>query len=152
MPMKTSPATDRIIKRMKPGALTRDGFLGNDDRPLHEIIDADDEAVTRLGLTHAGIANRLEYLAEIGRKGYGTPMSYMKTYQITVEEVKGRIACPWGRCGTFPKGTIKIRNLNSDIEVQTTPLGIHMIRCHGFYQGRGAPYRLEPDVLRYTLW
>ncbi|HOX37654.1 MAG TPA: hypothetical protein PL033_06670 [Candidatus Brocadiia bacterium] len=150
--MKANPATDRIIRKMQPGVLTRDGFLGEDDRSLKELTDSDDFAVRKMELTHSGIANRIEYLAEVGRKGYGTPMLYMGAYEITVEEVKGRIACPWGRCGTFQKGTVKIHNVNTDMTIVTTPLGIHMIREHGFYQGKGSPYRLDPYTLRWTLW
>ncbi|NQT54365.1 hypothetical protein HQ576_20070, partial [bacterium] len=32
-----------------------------------------------------------------------------------------------------------------------TALSIHLIRAHGFYQGRGAPYRLEPTQLAELL-
>ncbi len=39
--MKTSPEERRIVERMAPGALCRDGFLGDDLRPVREILEAD---------------------------------------------------------------------------------------------------------------
>lgn len=39
--MKQTPALDQVQRRMRPGAITRDGLLGDDPRSLGEILDDD---------------------------------------------------------------------------------------------------------------
>ena len=39
--MKKSPNEMTLTERMAPGVLSKDGFLGDDDRPLDEIIERD---------------------------------------------------------------------------------------------------------------
>jgi len=46
--------------------ITLNGFLGGDERDLATIIDADNAAVRRLGLTHEQIAARMEELSKEG--------------------------------------------------------------------------------------
>ena len=40
--MKQTPTEDRILERMTRGVLSRGGFLGDDPRPLAEILDTDE--------------------------------------------------------------------------------------------------------------
>nr|HPQ81909.1 hypothetical protein [bacterium] len=51
--------------------------------------------------------------------------------------------CPWGD-GSFPKGAVEL-TLADGSPLQFTALGIHLIAAHGFYQGHGSAYRLEPS-------
>ena len=37
-----------------------------------------------------------------------------------------------------------VKNLHLNREIYFTDLHIHMIEHHGFYQGKGSLYRLEP--------
>ena len=64
--MKQSRTDDIIEARMRPGAITRDGLLGADRRKLRDILDADDAAVRRLGLSHAAIAARMPHPRPVG--------------------------------------------------------------------------------------
>jgi hypothetical protein len=36
-------------------------------------------------------------------------------------------------------------------EIDYTPISIHLIREHGFYQGKGSLYRLDPEEVAKFL-
>jgi hypothetical protein len=65
----------------------------------------------------------------------------------TWHEGMGRIPSPWPGDGVFPKGELELTDNRSGRSIRITPLSIHLIAAHGFYQGWGAPYRLEPADL-----
>jgi hypothetical protein len=149
--MKQSPDWDRIKERMLPGRLTRDGMLGTDARSLPEIIDADDAAVLRLGLTHGRIAHRLRALQEAARERLGDAVVLHGIYEVRCEETRGIIPCPFGHPGRFLKCVTYLKHLPTGRTLQWSDLGVHMIEDHGFYQGRGAPFRLDPSDLAALL-
>lgn len=148
--MKPAPAEQRIVDRMAPGALCRDGFLGGDGRPLGEILATDRAAVERLGLTHERIAQRLQEILRAAIAGLGTAVAVGEHLTAQCGESMGRLACPWGGCGVFAKGEVELRDADGRT-VRFTPLSVHLIARHGFYQGRGSRYRLEPAGLAAML-
>ena len=42
---------------------------------------------------------------------------------------------------------VTVDNKALDLQVRYTELGIHLVEQHGFYQGRGATYRVAPADL-----
>jgi len=149
--MKLSPRDRQITERMRPGVLCREGFLGRDRRTLSEILDADRSAVAGLDLTHERIAAELARALEAAMAGLGREVDLDERLRATWHEAMGRIPCPWGGCGTFPKGELELRDETSARRLVCTPLSIHLIAAHGFYQGRGSRYRLEPARLAELL-
>lgn len=149
--MKQPPDLDKAEKRMQPGMITRDGFLGHDSRQLEEILQEDENRVSRLRLTHKRIARRLKYFTTEGRKGLGTPVTVDEVYTVKVEEWRGVLPCPWDDGEVFRKGYVNLTNEELDEELAWTPLSIHMIREHGFYGGKGNAYRIEPEDARRIL-
>jgi len=152
--MKRSPELRRVVERMAPGVLARDGFLGDDPRPLEEILDADRSAVAGLGTSHEELAGRLRDAFERARAGLGTAVCLEGGLSAVCRETMGRIPCPWGGCGVFPKGEVELTDARvpragerSGEKLLFTALSVHLIAAHGFYQGRGSRYRLEPAVL-----
>lgn len=136
---------------MKPGIITRDGFLGTDARNLIDILVEDDALVKRMNLDHQSIAQRMIELRDAGLRGLGNFISVEPHYEIRVDSVRGKLPCPFGDPGVFPKTNTVVRNLENNREITYTDLNIHMIMAHGFYEGRGSPFRLEPDDLVYIL-
>jgi len=161
---------------MKPGNNELDGFLGSDQRPLAEIIRADDETVKKLGLTQQIIATRMRDFREAGKNGLGEFVAVTPHFEVSCEIVRGLLPCPFGeqgrsacnatqpavatrqRCGRVRsiagrhrKTIVTVRNLRLRKEITFSDLNIHLIAAHGFYEGKGSPFRLEPAELAQIL-
>ena len=145
--MKQDPQTRRIAERMAPGVLSKDGFLGTDPRRLEEIIETDRSTVVGLATTHEELAERLREAFEAARARLGTPVQVASGLTAVYWEAMGRIPCPWGGCGTFPKGEVELINAATGRRILFTALSVHLIARHGFYQGRGSRYRLDPATI-----
>jgi len=142
------PAT--VMARMRPGAVSLRGFLGDDTRDLATILREDDEAVRALGLTHAQIADALGKLTALAASGYGTPRRD-GPFEVVIEEARGFVPCPFGDPSRSRKGEVRLTNRDTGATLVWTPLLVHMIAAHGFYEGRGSHYRLEPETLKRVL-
>jgi len=149
--MKQTPEMDAIQRQMRPGVITRDGFLGSDARKLADILEFDNAEVNRLGLTHEGIAARMRELRDAGRKGIGLATRVDPHFEVRVDSVRGKLPCPFGHAGLVQKMNTTVRNLAGGREITYTDLNIHMIGGHGFYEGRGSAFRLEPSELKEIL-
>ena len=92
--MKQTADFDRVQAQMRPGVLTQPGFLGEDARKLADILDADNAAVLRLGLTHRGIAGRLAEFRAAGAGGLGTEVPVAPHFEVRVDGARGVLPCP----------------------------------------------------------
>ncbi len=142
--MKQSPQLQKIQEQMKPGVITLHGFLGKDDRNLVDILIEDEAAVSRLGLTHLQIGRRMAELREKGERGLGEYIDVAPHFQVRVETVRGKLPSPFGGPGLHQKTNTAVRNLQLGEEVVYSDMQIHLVRDHGFYEGKGSPFRLEP--------
>ena len=145
--MKQGPCDKEIVERMAAGVLCRDGFLGEDSRPLNEILDADNAAVERLGVSHRALAGRLAEALLSATSAMGAPVEIGEDLQAAYREAMGRIPCPWGSCVCLPKGEVELTDRAGGETIRFSPLSVHLIGEHGFYQGRGSRYRLDPETL-----
>ena len=149
--MKQTVQMKQAQERMRPGIITRDGFLGSDSRNLIDILVDDDAAVKRTSATHQAVAARMIELREAGMRGLGDYISVEPHFEVRVDSVRGRLPCPFGDPGVFPKTNIFVRNVEKKREITYTDMHIHMIGSHGFYEGKGSPFRLEPKDLMEVL-
>ncbi|WP_033301236.1 hypothetical protein [Sediminispirochaeta bajacaliforniensis] len=145
--MKQSPQMKVIQEQMKPGVLTLHGFLGNDSRSLSEILDADAAEVRRLGTTHQAIADRMRYFRKEGEAGLGEFTTVDSYFDVKVESVRGKIPSPFGGPGLYAKTNTTVLNKQLNRSLVFTDINIHLIGEHGFYEGKGSPFRLEPRAL-----
>lgn len=145
--MKQTVQMDRIQRNMARGVMTRDGFLGTDGRKLIDILIADDAEVKRLDLDHQRIAAVMRSMRDAGSRGLGELTAVPPHFEVRVESVRGKLPCPFEHPGLIAKTNILVRNLESGREITYTDLHIHLIEAHGFYEGKGSPYRLEPTEL-----
>jgi hypothetical protein len=141
--MKPNPANQHTREMMARGRLARDGFLGDDTRTLDDIIAADEAVLESEGVSRADLADLLDELHEAADEALETPRELFDG-RVTVQliEVMGRIPCPFG-CGV-PEHKAAIQVTAGDIVFTFTPLHAHLIREHGFFQGKGSWFRLEP--------
>ena len=144
--MKLSPEDKKLTELMQPGILCRDGFLGTDNRPIGEIIDTDRSSVLGLGVTHQQIAQRLAEILKTAMASLGAPVEVGQGLTAVYRGSRGKIPSPWGD-GHFDKGEVEITVEKTRQQLLFTPLSVHLISEHGFYQGRGNRYRLEPAEL-----
>ena len=149
--MKQSPQLQKAQSSMRPGVITRDGFLGADTRNLVDILIEDEAEVQRLNLTHADIAHRMIEIRDAGMRGIGDFINVEPHFEVRVDSVRGKPPCPFGDPGIFPKTNTIVRNLDAGREITYTDLNIHMIMAHGFYEGKGSGFRLEPYDLAEIL-
>jgi hypothetical protein len=149
--MKQTVQMKMAQERMKPGIITRDGFLGDDSRNLIDILVEDDASVKRMSMNHQAIAARMTELREAGMRGLGDYISVEPHFEIRVDSVRGRLPCPFGDPGVFPKTNIFVRNIDKKMEITYTDMHIHLIGSHGFYEGKGSPFRLDPKDLVNVL-
>lgn len=144
--MKKNPADKVIRERLEPGALSSDGFLGTDDRPLRDIIAADCAEIEIAGLTVEQIGEFLEELHRAADAGWESAVPLFDgRIRVRVTETMGRVPCPFGCNVRSHKAVIEVR-FGDDV-LQFTPLDAHLIRAHGFFEGKGSANRLEPRVL-----
>lgn len=141
--MKQTPDLDCAQARMQPGEITLPGFLGDDDRKLADIIahDAGDLAAHRVAAP--AIADRLAELTAEGRHLMEEEVEVENRYRVTVRDDRGVLPSPFGD-GRFEKGDTHLRDPRTDTDFRWNGLTLHMIRNHGFFGGRGSPYRIDP--------
>ncbi len=148
--MKPSPDQQQIIERMQPGIFCLDGFLGSEHRSLGEILDADNSAVEALGVSHERIAAEMAKVLDRAAVACGGELCVGDHLTAVFHEAMGRIPSPFGD-GMFPKGEVELTDERTGKTYRYTPLSVHMIAAHGFYQGRGGRYRIEPEAICQLL-
>ncbi len=149
--MKQSPELELIQKNMMPGALSAHGFIGEDSRNLADIILADLNSLQRIGITQEALADKMQAMTDTGLQGLGRPVSMDKYFEIEVEDYKGEIPCPFKDNVKAKKRHTSVKRLDTGAMIRWTDLNIHMIREHGFFEGYGSPYRLDPAELAQFL-
>lgn len=142
-PVYQSPDLDEVEQRLRSG-LQYHGYLEGDPRPLIQILTEDEKAVKEAGLFHDAIARRLRRLTDAAKKGLGDPVVVEDRFRVRIEAARGKLPCPWGHPGLYPKTHVELERLDTGERIQWTDLSIHFIEAHGFYQGAESPYRLDP--------
>jgi hypothetical protein len=148
--MKNTEAEKNALERMKPGAITIQGFLGTDTRSLADIIEADAEEFRRLKLDPEEVADSLERLRDAGQAGLGEPITVEGRYIVSTGDARGVLPCPYGD-GVFHKNSVTVDDEQSGVELIYSDLSLHLLRAHGFCQGQGSPFRLAPEALARLL-
>ncbi len=149
--MKQSPQMKRAQDNMAPGVITLKGFLGTDERHLVDIIIQDEADVQRLDVSHEAIAARMRELRDAGARGLGEYITVEPGIVVQVYSVRGKLPCPFEDPGLHSKTTTTVRNEKQGSEVSFSDLHIHLIGEHGFYEGKGFPFRLDPEKLVQVL-
>jgi hypothetical protein len=132
---------------LSSGKLVMGGFMGWDDRELYEVIEEDVGMIWATGRSVDELARRMLELTEAGAKALGNPIVVENRFEVIVEEHKGLNICPWECQEPLRKRTTNVKQLSSGKVLSWTDLSIHLIHRHGFFQGKGSQYRLEPKEL-----
>ena len=149
--MKQTPQEQKIYDSFKPGKITKEGFLGDDTHHIHDIVEEDMHTLARLGVTQEQIADRLQYFIEEGKKGLETSVD-LGDFTTQVIWRRGMLPSPFGDPKRlYHKIVATVFNKHLNKELRYTQLNVHMIRDHGFFEGRGSVFRLEPEEIVEVL-
>ncbi|MCG8570037.1 MAG: hypothetical protein MJB14_07830 [Spirochaetes bacterium] len=149
--MKMSPFFKKAMENMKPGTITKTGFLGDDKRPLIDIIEEDEELLEKLKLNIPQLTERMKYFLEEGEKGLGEPITVDNKYLVQVYEARGKLPSPFEDDGLFRKINVTVENLELKKTIIYSELSLHLIEKFHFFQGKGSTYRLDPKLLKEVL-
>jgi hypothetical protein len=150
--MKESPQSKKLEDMLRSSKLVAGGFLGTDNRSVTEIIENDRTAAAAAGYSTAEIARRMQEITDEAVKGLGNFVRIDDRLEAMVEEAKGSLVCPWPHPGTYAKRVTILRDTQTQKTLQWSDLNIHMIAEHGFFEGRGSTFRLEPDELADVIF
>ena len=150
--MKETLKEAKIRSRMMPGALTITGFLGTDQRPLAEIIAADEQELKKLNRSVEEIAERMKYFSNATFDAYNNTVVIDDTYEVHTESTKGTMTCPYGHGGLYRKYVTTLTNRKNNLTVRWNAIDIHLIEAHHFFEGKGSPFRLELEILVKALF
>ena len=144
--MKRSPDESSLLGNFGPSKFSAGGFLGTDSRAPGEIVAEDARVLERAGIDADAAARALESVFDRARAALGADIEVMAGVTARYYESRGRIPSPFRGEGLVEKGEVVVRGLPGAGEIVITRLSIHLIARHGFFQGRGQRYRIEPEA------
>ncbi|MFH1940502.1 MAG: hypothetical protein ABIL68_00230 [bacterium] len=142
--MKPQPEEIEIHNNFKPGGITKDGFLGSDARHVHDIVGEDGRTLAQLGIDPEAVADRLQYFIEEGKKGLENTVD-LGDFTVQVRWQRGMLPCPFGEKGLHHKLIATVYHKKMDRSLRYSQLNVHMIREHGFFEGKSSIFRLDPE-------
>ncbi|OGC42959.1 hypothetical protein A2Y85_02220 [candidate division WOR-3 bacterium RBG_13_43_14] len=129
--MKKSPQLQRLEKMLRASKISSCGFLGIDQRSLDEIIEADAAEIARLDKTNEQIAGRMRELTAAAKTGLGDWIKVTEYLEVSIDDSRGRIPCPWSHGVRCSKMITTCRRLDTKVSVRWSELNMHMIEAHG---------------------
>ena len=145
--MKESPYDKKLNEMLRSSKLVAGGFMGIERRDVCEIIDADAAELAGLDLTQEQVAERMQQITDLAKSGLGTWVRIDENLEAKVEEARGWLVCPWPHPGTFAKRMTSLRSSKAGPSFSWSDLSIHLIGEHGFFQGKGSRFRIEPKEI-----
>ncbi len=145
--MKQSPQDKILNRNLRASKFSAEGFLGNDLRPLDEIIAADSATLERLGVSVETVVEVLRNAYQQARQALDLPVTLKPGITAEYFEARGKVPSPFRGEGVFEKGEVRVKEQKTGDTLIVTALGIHLIAKHTFFQGHGSRYRIEPDAV-----
>ena len=150
--MKQGPEIQRLDIALRLSTLVAGGFMGNDPRSVTEVIDVDAGELSRLGVTAGEVAARMKEVTDKAAPALGNWVEIAPGREAQVDEARGANPCPWRHRGRYFKRVTTVRRKDSDESIRWSDLNTHMIGVHGFFEGRGSMFRVEPAELVRMLF
>ncbi len=150
--MKETPQEKRVRTRMMPGVITLTGFVGKDKRSLSEIVAADARELENLGRTTDEIATRMQAFTDATFDVFDSRVVLEDNYLVETEVTRGKLSCPYAHGGVIRKLITTLTNRKKNLTIRWTAMNIHLIKEHGFFEGKGSTFRLEPATLVEALF
>ena len=151
--MKQSPRDKKLEEVLRSTHLVAGGFMGSDSRHPIEVIEQDMTELENAAMTTTRLAERMAELTELAKPQLGNWIDCADVkLRVKSEDFKGALVCPWPHSGTFDKRITTVEHLETGQQLTWTDLNIHMIAEHGFFEGKGAFFRIEPAEIVSILF
>ncbi|MBE0433135.1 hypothetical protein IBX73_06685 [candidate division WOR-3 bacterium] len=150
--MKKSPQEQELERMLKSSKFSSCGFLGTDRRNLWEVIEEDAAEIAKAGLTMEELAGRMNEITAAGAEGLGDWVQFSPRLRVIVDDNRGIIPCPWPHQVRCLKRITTVHAVDTGAQIRWSDLNIHLIKEHGFFEGRGSPFRIEPRMLVDTIF
>jgi hypothetical protein len=140
-----------LEKDMRPGAASEvgsdSGFLGKDESLLEVLARDNKFVVEESGLTHQELAKHMLVLGAIGSKlGEKEFLYHGRRFRVKTLYFRGDQLSPFYD-GTKTSVDVTVRNLDNGKKIDYSMLVPEMVERYGFYEGKGTPYRVDPNKL-----
>jgi hypothetical protein len=138
-----------LQKVMRPGAASKAGFLGRDEKLLEVMATDNQYVVDELGLTHQVLAKHLHamgavWLWQLKNKQLEAEFLYHgRKFKVKGVATFGYQDSPFGD-GTKSGSDVTVHNLSSGKKLGYALLVPYMVERYGFYEGKGTTYRVDP--------
>lgn len=143
-----TPPLQQIEELMRCDRIVAGGFFGRDTRSLEQIIADDAAELARLGVSAATLARRMKALRDLALAKLGNVVACGdEGLEVRIDENRGMLICPFGDGTRHCKTVTHARRIKDGRELRWSDLNIHLIEAHGFFEGRGCAFRLEPAEL-----
>lgn len=142
--MKQSPREQELMRNLGPSRFSSQGFLGSDPRPVDEIVSEDLASLEQNQVSREALVAALTEAYNKAKEAFGAEVLIRPGLTAVFHESMGRVPSPFQGDGVFEKGQTLVEDVEGGHRIIITRLGIHLIEKHGFFQGRGSPYRIEP--------
>jgi hypothetical protein len=142
--MKKSPQNQKLEQMLRSSKIVAGGFMGADTRAVDEIIETDAASLAVTGKTADEVAQRMMQITDVAKAAFGAWVKIDSQLQAMVDEAKGFLVCPWPHPARIYKRLTLVKNMTTGKEMRWSDLNIHLIMQHGFFEGIGSVYRLEP--------
>ncbi|NLD93405.1 MAG: hypothetical protein GX639_12140 [Fibrobacter sp.] len=141
------------VSKFKPSPISAPGFLGSDTgtASIRDIIDTDYALLEECGLTTEKVAQALELIYRKCELAMGDPVTFPNGITGELIDIRGKLPCPFGKCGTFAKGQVTLSGGVLHAPLIISPLSLHLIKTHGFFQGTSSPFRIDPRIVAEHL-
>jgi hypothetical protein len=138
-----------LEKAMRPGAASKAGFLGRDEKLLEVMATDNRHVVDELGLTHQVLAKHLHamgavWLWQLKNKQLEREFLYHgRKFKVNGVATLGFQDSPFGD-GTKSGSDVTVHNLSNGKKLEYALLVPYMVERYGFYEGKGTTYRVDP--------
>jgi hypothetical protein len=144
--MDSNKVSLNLTNLLGPSKFSAQGYLGTDTREPEEIIKDDLKTLERIGIDKKKLLDALREAYVAAERALGNPVEISAGVTAVHHEARGRIPSPFSEDGALPKGEAVISDVKSGESITITPLSIALIEKHDFFQGKGSPYRTDPEV------
>ncbi|MCE5186830.1 MAG: hypothetical protein LLF76_11965 [Planctomycetaceae bacterium] len=152
--MKESPEEKRLEETLRSSQMVAGGFMGTDPRRPLEVIEDDEDLLDKLKLSIHTLGRRMHELTDLAIPQMGNWIDDPRQSRLRVkaDDYNGSLVCPWPHPGSYQKRITTVKDKNTGRIVSWTDLNIHMIEAHGFFEGKGAFFRIEPAQIAAILF